>query len=498
MNILKRIPVWAYVTIASIVMLVSVHAWMWGGQTLRMFFTSGRWPTLLIGVIAVSLTVIIAAWIYISDIGNKRVFPISLILASVAAIIWVSIATFTVNYSISKAYTDSINVEKDIDNSSVSFEERAPLEVAQNSATRTMQDTIGSPEAVKSVPDSGENGNWNSLIVRPGIGVGYEAIQTVDVPMFGSVTNKNVTFCEFSPEANLRLGGFLPQNNLRREVFSMLPLSVTLEPNDVYGYCDGDTPMVVMPLQQVKGVHNAHGVAYGVATYNGETGKVNIYTDVKDLEKIPGATYPNSIAENQRHAFTATGSFADHWFQRIGWVAADSSNSAEVKLMDEGNIKYVTSLNSNGSSSTVVGISVVDARFTGEELNPISVNLYKKSETRKAMSALAENVQTSYANLTDWATGLQVFEIIPGKDGSWVASLGKEQSVLYRAEISADETIVLRDAEGNIVKNNSRGEGSGAGENVTLELPSDIDLSSLSKDELKALIQEAVDELASR
>ena len=491
--------VWFFVTSGVVATILAVLGYLWGPQLMREMFTYGRNSIPFTLIIVAIILLAIASYVVSerSGLGALVAAVVAVGLLALLVTMW-----FRVSYDSARNYVDDFETTE---SASVSYAQRAPQQVAVASATRTLQDTIGSVGQVKSVADEGEDGLWNTLVTRPGFGVGFESVQSVNVPLYGPVSNKDVELCKFDQDsANRRLGGALPSNSLARAIYAQTPFSVGYNGSDAYGYCENDTPYVVVPLQQVSGFYAAEWNVYGVAVYNGSNGDLDVYTDSKDVAKIPGPTYPMSMAERQRDAAAASGSYADMFFGRAGYddTAKDEgdpngNNNTEFQLrsIDGNSISYVTPLTTRGESTTIVGVSDVAAQFTAQGRNPVEVTKFGDN-TRSANSAIVNDLQTTYSNLTDWATGLEVFEIVPADDGNWVASIGKSQSVLYRAEIHTDGTFVLRDSKGNVIPNNDRGDGTNPD-----ALPTDVptgNLSELSTDELSQLGQDVLDELARR
>lgn len=494
---------WFYaVTISGVAALGTIF-WFWGDQLLRFFFTYGRGDILFVVLILGFIGAVSAAAKFFYD--DNRTFGWGSVLAAVLLIGTLIFLWFRVAYDNGRNYIDDAQTNETASNSYV---ERAPQQVAIASAARNLQETVGTVGITKSVADEGEFGLWNTIVTRPGIGVGYESVQAVDVPLYGTVPSSNVALCTFDyEEANHRLAGALPQNNLARLIYQNTPLSVGFDGADMYGYCAEDTPYVVVPLQQVHGFYAAEWTVYGVAQYNGSTGELRILTDVEDVADIPGPTYPMSMAERQRGAMKTDGSYDDWFFNRIGYetTAKDAedpngNNNSEFQLRktDSADIAYVTPLTTRGESTTIVGTSEMDAKFTGQGRNDLIISRFPEDATRAANSTVVDDLMTTYSNLTDWATGLEVFEIVPASDGNWVASIGKSQSVLYRAEIHADGTFILTDADGNVIPDNTRGGDATPDSGTPVAIPEGADLSEFSNEELNELGKQILDELAER
>ena len=491
-------------TIVTLVVLGGFFGWLsWfnGSVIVRGLFTSGRGAWIfVIGFVLLAVAVIVALVFHEMDRFIQVTLAVVVALAVLAAIItgWVRIG-----YDTATQYTADIETSENATNS---YGPRSPFEVAQASATRNLQDTRGDVQGTKSLADQSDHGTWNTLVVRRGFAQGYESLQTLDLPLYGSPSNSQVELCKFDTDAKLRLGGFFPSNNLSREILQQVPLNVTLMPDDAYGYCDDGTPYVVAPLKQVEGFYAPTWNSYGVATYNGKTGDIEIFTDAKDVSEIPGPTYPISLADQQRAALGATGGLWDYKFGRVGYDA--SASNTEIQLRDAGegttDTTYVTALAPKGASASIVGFVGVDAQFTESMTrNKLELNKLSGENTYDAISTQEDNIKTSYTNLTGWATGLEIFEITPGENGSWVASIGKSQAVLYRAiisEVDGSTVYELYDKEGNLVPDATSGSSPDAGddEGTPIDLPAGTDLSDLTDEQLQQLGQEIMDEYANR
>lgn len=394
------------------------------------------------------------------------------------------------------------------------YADRVPYDVALSTASRNLQNTTGDLKSPKFLADAGTNGEWNALITRRGFATGYESVQVSQIPNYGLGQAKDVSFCQFPEGEQMQWNGGMWWNSLKRSLYSQTSPSVRVSDGSVYAYCQGDTPVVVMPLQRTEGFWVTHEVPFGVATYS--DGKIQILTDSADIAEIPGPTNPQDLVAAQRKALAATGSLWDYVFDRSGWYASDSdggstqvdsegkettryNNPSEIQLSREnGGSDFVTPLTPPGSSESIVGVSVSNAKMTTPgKLEPIVVHTYANGNTRSANSAVSDNIKSQYSTLSAWANGMQVYEIVPQADGNWVASIGQQQSVVYRAIITREGTITLHTATG-VVSEGASGATNADDGSVVGSVSTGVDVSSLTDEELTQLIKDAADELASR
>jgi len=470
-------------------------SWFNGAVIFRGLFTAGRGGWIFfIGIVLTLIAVTVSA---ISFTRKHFLLAALTFLTGVTILILLIMGWVRIGYDTDKQYVADLEVTK---NQVDSYEPRAPYDVAVASASRNLQDTRGDVQATKSLADQSTNGTWNTLVVRRGFAQGYESLQTLDLPLYGSPSNSQVDLCKFDKRSELRLGGGFPHNNLDRAILNIAPLDVTFENDDVYGYCVDKTPYVVVPLKKVEGFYAPTWNVYGVALYNGKSGALKVYTQAKDIRKIPGPTYPISLAAQQSGALGATGDLWDYNYGRVGYDASQNNTEVQLRKAKDGrNTTYVTALCPKGASSSIVGFVGVDAHFQGQHRNKLVLNKLSGSHTYDAISTQEDNIKTSYANLTGWATGLEIFEVTPGIDGSWVASIGKSQSVLYRAvisEVKGHTVYKLYDKDGNLIPDATSGDAPTEG--TPVQLPAGTELPTLSDEQLQQLGQEILKELGAR
>lgn len=438
--------------------IVGFVLWMWGPQLGHGLWSFLRytWPYLLIaigGVIAA-----FAAFVYFEDLDE---FFGGIALGAVAVVVVLGMIGFNMvgSWERAKNYADSIEVVAvSGDQSEIpSYEDRVPFDVASAVSQRTLGNTNGDATGViKAIPSRGQ---FTSSVVRRGAFQGYESTQVMSLPTYGSAKNTDVTFCKFSDDAKLRFGGGVPSNNLTRAIYAKTSPSVRVERDDAFIVCEDGTPMVYAPLTELKGVLFPARFPAGVAIYNGESGELVIEESYEG--DLP--VYPSSVAKAQREATAAAGSFWDYTFKRVGFEDTskdaedpNGSNRSEFSLADtDGDSHFVTPLTPRGDSKSITALGDVHSSTTvAGELNPYSVYVYPDDQPRQANSSIAARITSEVLDGYK-ATGLSVFEVVPAADGTWAASIGKSQSILYRAIIHPDGTIELFNANGDLVKEGS-------------------------------------------
>lgn len=379
------------------------------------------------------------------------------------------------------------------------FRQRVPYDVASATSNRNLGNTTGDATGnIKAMPAEGDYGVYSTSVERRGLFKGYESTQTLTAPLYGSTSAKNVEFCEFSDSAKLKLSGWAPSNNMVRAIQWQTSASTKVNKGDALVRCEDGTPMVYAPLTKLDGdLFFPQRVPAGVAVYNGETGELTIEQELET--DLP--LYPKSVAENQREALTRSGSFFDWVFKRSGFEDTskdgedpNGENRAEFGLANSDGTKqyFVTPLTTRGSSSSIIALGTIESAgvIKSGALHPYVVNKYDQAQ--QANSSIASRI-TGEVLGGYRASGLSVFEVVPSEDGTWTATVGKEQTVLYRAIIHPDGTIDLLDAKGNTVAGDgesSKEEGSG--------ISTDKPIEEMTNDELTELGDQILDELASR
>lgn len=400
------------------------------------------------------------------------------------------------------ATLEASNVVYQDDANQLSYENRIPLEVAKSVSARSLGDSTGDMiDSIKSNPDQG---TYTTAIIRRGIFQGYESVVQMKLPEYGTFNfDRDIKICDFSENATRRFDGGGFNNSITYKMLDQVPgwnPSARINDDDVYMFCDGDTPMIYAPIIKTKiSFPGAYDYQAGVVSYNGKTGEFKYYSEMKDTD-FP--VYSIDLAAQQRESLNASNGYINWFMGRSGYEGTNkdeedvnSANSTEFALENtKGETLYVTPLTPRGSSSSVVGLSEVGANsFTKGVLNQIVVHNYKTP--KQAPSTIAETIVASVLSGYK-ANGLTVFEVVPNKDGHWTATIGKNQSILYRADIDNSDNISLYDARGNLITNSvSANEGNDTenGQDLTNK-----PLDQMSETELKELMDNITNELINR
>lgn len=486
-------------TAAAVLSALGILTWLWGAQFFHYLWSIlrvGMVPALILIGVGTSATVFFWRRVQYSE-DRAIAVGVSWVVALVLA---VGVAIPLSGYMAPARYNEVVETQSAEE---LDFRQRVPHDVATAMSDRNLGATTGDAVGqVRAIPAAGDHGSYTTAVVRRGWLKGYESVQTLTPPNYGTPGAQDVEFCEFSPDAKLRLGGGAPSNNLGRAIMWRTSPSTLVDPKDALFNCEDGVPMVYVPLTKLDGsILLPIRVPAGVAVYNGQTGELDIHEEFES--DLP--LYPQSVTENQREALTRSGSFADWLFGRSGYedtsVDAEDPNGdnrAEFALADGSGMNqyHVTPLTPRGASSSIIALGTLqsDGTIRSGELRPYMVSTYEEA-ARQANSATADRI-TGEVLSGYMASGLRVFEVVPSENGTWTATVGKEQAVLYRAIISSDGKVDLRDANGRPVGTSSTSEDGGSDAGSVIDAGKPVD--QMTNEELTDLADQILSELAQR
>lgn len=337
--------------------------------------------------------------------------------------------------------------------------QRAPFQVAAAQARPNLGDNPGDIADTSYLADGD---TYSTLVQRRGFFEGYATVLTQSIPLTGRGTGET---CEFSAEADRRIDGNFAGNLGRLIVSERRGLNFYDE--DAYGYCDGDTPKVVVPLIEQEGWLVVTQKPAGVAIYDGKTGQVEFRDSTAG---IPGPGYPMTLASMQRMSTHALDGFAAWFWNRAGWETTEgdddtnSGNNAEFNLKAGNKAAYVTLLTGRGSATSISAISTIDANGSAVDLLPLTV--HRLGPDWVSPSAIVSRIKADYQDIPNWQN-IKVMELAPTSAGRWVATLGNDQNVLYRAEgtgnLQGDDATCLLRTDGSTIRCGTLADKNGTG-----------------------------------
>ncbi|RKR92827.1 hypothetical protein BDK92_7309 [Micromonospora pisi] len=376
-----------------------------------------------------------------SDGRGFALITLGFVLGGVIGIGWL----LHTQYSQDRTYAQAITVTTD---QVPTLAPRAPYQVGEAQARPNLGDTAGDIAGTTYLPSEDR---YATLVNRRGFLSGYEVALSQQIPLQGrGAAEQKCTFDK--GKATDRVSGWWG-SNLGREI-SKEDRYLRFNGDDVYAYCNGDRPMVVVPLKRQVGKFVITERPAGVALYDGKTGALTITTDTAN---IPGPSYPLSLAAQQREATAGMGGFFDWLFKRSGWETPDddvnSGNDSEFTLSADGQPVYVTPLTGRGSATAISVVSTVPARHNGLRLAPITI--HKTNPVWVSPKAIVDRIKADYQDIPNWQA-ITVYEVIPTGGNQWVATLGTGQNVLYRAtgtgDLKGDKPTCLQRADGSVYR----------------------------------------------
>lgn len=370
------------------------------------------------------------------------------------------------------------------------FSDRAPHQVAQRQATSSLSGINGTPGRTAYLAASDD---YTTLIDKPGpVNPGYTAVVSQKIALTGQAKGVN---CRFDDSAHDRMDGWFG-NSLTREIAAE-GTRLIARGADAWGWCDGEKPMVAVPLTRLEGFVFPHHVPAGVAVYDGSNGKVEILSGEETAE-LPGPVIGISYSERVNASLKVwNGTWWSALIKQSGLTDevkdeddTNALNASNFTLAQDGLNTYVSPFTSRAASVTVDAVAVMDASVVEAGEAP-KMTLYKLAAPRASNAATADRIKADYSSL-GWAVGLVIQEIVPAGDGVWAASIGLNQNVTHRVLVKDDGSSCLLDDRGTLISctdDEEAGTGGTAAPGPAGGIPADI--AALSDEQLRAL-QEAV------
>lgn len=385
-----------------------------------------------------------------------------------------------------------------------------PRVASATGATYVMQKTGDSnanttllDETITYIYGDGDQGEWTAI--RNGKG---------RQPIFGvatwSGTGTTVKTCEFKGQyaLNRTFGGSWGRN-LDDEIAQANPL-FTYAMNDVWGYCNGDQPIIVIPGTRTSHIENRTVLeSYGVMTVTGSSSGnpvIKFYIDVKPGQ-FPGPVYPVQLVQKQREALGWSAGRVWFWQPPTGFSATDttaqSENNADflLKSKADGRLYWVTPMKpSNTDSQTLVAYSVTPAdELTEGRLNQQRVYVLNDGDSRIVNLNDLENAVTQAVAAADpgFFTGAEnnqghIVEFVPTSDATWQVFAERGGRAVYRIDVSGGARL----STSVVNLDNSGVTNQPTGSNAGTDCGGDI--ASLSEQQLVTCAKSFMDELATR
>ena len=226
---------------------------------------------------------------------------------------------------------------------------------------------------------------------------------------------------------------------------------------DVWGYCDGDKPVVVVPMTKpVLWMDRTVDTAAGIVLVEGDNGNLKLtHQATVKAGDYRGPVYPGTMVAEQRNQAKWAAGRKNHEKYSFGYDPSEAevqaSNNAEYLLRDAktGRLVFVTPLTLRSSTSEVfVAYSVTYADEVRDgNLNELSVYVLKRDDSR------AVNLDTMVANANAWLTdnygtfranGGRLIELTPVNGDMWRVFGENNGKVVFQLDISSTNNTLTK------------------------------------------------------
>jgi hypothetical protein len=302
--------------------------------------------------------------------------------------------------------------------------------------------------------------------------------------------------CRFDGDYDLNKNfGGMWGKNLWNSVANTYP-SFYYDESDMWGYCDGSEPVIVIPgvrltYTDMRSVDAPAGVVTIRGSKSGEP-VLDMATNVKPGD-FPGPVYPQRLVNSQRAAVDWTAGYWQSVNEHFGFddtgVASQAGNSSNflLKSAENGRLYWVTPMKPQSSGEqTLIAYSIIPADEVSTGLNQQTVSVLNEDDPRKVnLDDLFSFAQDAVCNLpdpnfcTDTPKG-QIVEFLPITDTKWQAfgEIAGRVKYLVDLEVSGSsiktQTTTLETDSGETKPNPSPNSSADPSENATCDNPSNL------------------------
>jgi hypothetical protein len=270
---------------------------------------------------------------------------------------------------------------------------------------------------------------------------------------------ENVTTCRFTGKNSINHAfGASWGKNLWDDVVAK-DIGFTFDKANAWGYCDGDTPVIVIPGTKTVGfglrtVDQADGVMKITGSPSGDP-VIQHFENVKPGD-FPGPVYPERLVDQQRDSLSWAAGRCFGWFQQcfgldVTDVASQSGNSTDFLLKDEndGRLYWVTPMKPRSTDSqTLVAYSVTpaDSNVTGE-LNRQKVYVMNDNDPRivnldNLNAVVMDKVRSSDPGFFTGDPAGRIVEFLPISDTQWQVFAEVNGRVKYRIDVNIGAKVI--------------------------------------------------------
>ena len=398
--------------------------------------------------------------------GNKTVAYIAAVLSGLlivsSVVIW-----FAGVDDRSQSYAENTKfVVTDKDNLGTNLQRLDGRYIEEGEYSQAWEPRVASATGAKTVmkrtssSDSGNQLLLDTLTYTYGENPGWTAIRDgkKKQPLYGVAFwagQGNVTTCRFTGEYNMSKALHGKMGNSLLDEIAAYNKSLFFDEQDMWGYCDGDQPVLVIPVKTWDGYgHRATWYSAGVLKVTGSSsGKAQIehVAEVKPGQ-FPGPVYPVSLAADQREETQWMAGKWNKWFRDFGYETTDvesqAGNTSEflLKSKSDSHLYWVTPLTARGSDSQLVtAYSLIRADEAKEgTFNGMRIYVLSSDDPRVVnLDDLEARVRQAISdeNPGFFSAKGKLVEFLPLDDKNWQVYAELGGRVVYRITVPADSRI---------------------------------------------------------
>ncbi len=276
----------------------------------------------------------------------------------------------------------------------------------------------------------------------------------------GTGNEDRINTCRFTKDyaLNKNFGGPWGNKNLWDSVASAYP-SFYYAPSDLWGYCDGEEPVMVLPGVSLSSFDmRSVDAPSGVVTIRGSRSGQPVINMVNDVQPgdFPGPVYAQRLVDSQRGALDWSAGYYQSVNEHFGFDVTDAESQKGnnsnylLKNKEDERLYWVTPMKpQDADEQTIIAYSVIPAdELSPKNLNPQAVYILNAEEDSQRtvnlddLESYAQDAAcTKDANFcTDTPKG-KIIEFLPVTDTHWQAFGEVDGRVKYLIDIEVGATI---------------------------------------------------------
>jgi len=435
-------------------------------------------------------------------------------MAALAAFMLISsiLVWFASVNDVAEVYSsDTRFVVADTDNLNTNLRRLDGQYIEEGTFSQSWEPRVASATGAKTVmsrtsaSDSGNQLLLDTMTYTYGDTPGWTAIRDgkKKQPLFGVAFwsgSGDVTTCRFTGQYSINKALHGTFGNSLLDDIAAYDKSLFFDEQDMWGYCDGDKPVIVIPVKSWDGSGNrAVWFSAGVLVITGSPSGDAQIERITNVEpgQFPGPVYPVSLAAEQRAETSMMAGRVNKWWYDFGYettdVTAQDGNSSEFLLKSEKDerLYWVTPLTARSSDSqliTAYSLVLADEATSGT-FNAMRIYVLMEGDSRivnlEDFDARIRQV-LSREDAGFFSSGGSLVEYLPLDDENWQVYAEINGRVAYRITVPTDTGVQPQVTRLDGIAEVSDGASSGSTTQDDSASTCAADPSALSVDELVA------------